>query len=236
MAISGKAPTVAALTTSEIERSRGRLLALVSCVLGGFALFSVVLTSFGAELAAPLQLTPAAARWGILILAAGFVALVIERARSLRSIGELTERYKDLSIGLQNRLDVVTSLLDAGDRLNAPLMVQDVLDVLLDAAIDLVGAEGGSVHAFDEEDAEISLARRHDVVVDPTTLHFVDMVDFPLVVDEHQIGVLQLALGPSSKDPMLLEVVRRFTDEAAHALHRAQVMAKERASVAYLRA
>lgn len=227
---------MAPLTTTEIERSRGRLLALVSCVLGGFALLSVVLSSFGPHMVAPLQLTPAAARWGILVLATGFVALVIERDRSLRALARATDRYRDLSVGLQNRLDVLTSLLDAGDRLNAPLMVQDVLDVLLHAAIDLVGAEGGSVRAFDEDDAQISLARRHDVMVDPATLDFVDMVDFPLEVDGHQIGVLQLALGPESQDPMLLEVVRRFSNEAAHSLHRAQAMAKERASVAYLRA
>ena len=226
---------MAALTTSEIERSRGRLLALVSCVLGGFALLSVVLTSFGAELAAPLQLAPAAGRWGILVLAAGFVALVIERDRSLRSLGEMTDRYRDLSVGLQNRLDVLTSLLDAGDRLNAPLMVQDVLDVLLDAAIDLVGAEGGAVHAFDEEDSEISLARRHSVVVDPAALDFVDMLEFPLRIEGREVGLLQLAL-PTEPDPMLMEVMSRFADGAAFALDRSQAMAKQRASVAYLRA
>ena len=227
---------MSSLTTVEIERSRGRLLALVSCVLGGFALLAVVLSSFGAEVAAPLSLTPHAARWGILVLATGFVALVIERDRSLRNLAIATDRYKELSVGLQNRLDVLTSLLDAGDRLNAPLMVQDVLDVLLDAAIDLVGAEGGSVHAFDEDDAEISLARRHSVMVDPASLDFVDMVDLPLVTTEgHQVGMLQLAL-PNDQDPMLLEVLGRFTVEAAHALERAQAMAKERASVAYLRA
>lgn len=224
------------LTTDEIERSRGRLLALVSCVLSGFALLAVVLSSFGAELATSLQLTPAAARWGILVLATGFVALVIERDRSLRTMALATERYRNLTVGLRNRLDVLTSLLEAGDRLNAPLMVQDVLDVLLDAAIDLVGAEGGSVRASDEEDAEIRLARRHSVTVDPATLDFVDMIDFPLVADGRQIGMLQLALGPESQDPVLMEVLTRFTGEAAHALDRAQAMAKERASVAYLRA
>lgn len=224
------------LTTDEIERSRGRLLALVSCVLSGFALLAVVLSSFGAELASSLQLTPAAARWGMLVLATGFVALVIERDRSLRTMAKATQRYRNLTVGLRNRLDVLTSLLEAGDRLNAPLMVQDVLDVLLDAAIDLVGAEGGSVRATDEEDAEISLARRHSVVVDAATLEFVDMIDFPLVADGRQIGMLQLALGPESQDPMLMDVLTRFTGEAAHALDRAQTMAKERASVAYLRA
>lgn len=213
------------------------MLALVSVVLGAFALLAVTLSSFGTELMAPLSLTPHAARWGILVLAAGFVALVIERDRSLRKLAVATDRYKELSVGLQNRLDVLTSLLDAGDRLNAPLMVQDVLEVLLDASIDLVGAEGGSVHAFDEEDTEISLARRHSVMVDPATLDFVDMVDLPLVVaDGIEVGMLQLALPADGRDPMLLEVLGRFTNEAAHALARAQAMAKERASVAYLRA
>lgn len=224
------------LIRAEIERGRGRLLALASCLAGAFALLSVVLSTWGPDVFAPLQLAPAAARWGILILTAGFVALVIERDRALRAAARATDRYRDLTTGLQNRLDVVTSLLEAGDRLNAPLMVQDVLDVVLDAAIDLVGAEGGSVRTFDEEDCEVSVARRHSVVVDAASLDFVDMIELPLVCEDRQLGSLQLALPAGMENPELLEVLSRFTDGAARALDRSQAMATERASVAYLRA
>ncbi|MEA2453165.1 MAG: two-component system, OmpR family, sensor histidine kinase KdpD [Actinomycetota bacterium] len=224
------------LTTAEIQRRRSRLLASVSVLLGAFALLSVVLSSLDPDILAPLQLTPGAARWGILALTAGFVALVIERDRSLNAHAQLTERYRDASIGLQNRLDVLSSLLDAGDRLNAPLMIQDVLDVVLDAAIDLVGAEGGAVRTFDDDVGEVSVARRHAVVVNPAALEIVEMVDLPLVVDGVEIGMLQLALPRGADDPDLMEVLERFTDGAARALERAHVMAKDRASVAYLRA
>lgn len=224
------------MTTAEIEARRNRLLVSVSVLLGGFALLAVVLSSFGTGLLAPLQLAPSAARWGILALTAGFVALVIERDRTLRRLVVSKERYRDLANGLQNRLDVLTALLDAGDRLNAPLMIQDVLDVLLDAAIDLVGAEGGTVRTCDEDDAEITVARRHSVVVDPASLDMVEMVDLPLAIEGAQVGMLQLALSRGSEDPVLMEVLTRFTEGAARAVVRAQVMATDRASVAYLRA
>jgi signal transduction histidine kinase len=224
------------LTRAEIEQRRGRLLGLVSILLGGFALLSVALSFFSADLSASLQLTPAAARWGILVIAGGFIALVVERDRSLRAAADATEKYRTLNTALENRLGVLSSLLDAGDRLNAPLMVQDVLDIVLDAAIDLVGAEGGSVNTYDEEDIEITIARRHSVTIDAQSLEFVDMVGFPLVVDDRPIGLLQLALPRGADDPMLLEVLERFTEGAARTLDRAHLMAKDRASVAYLRA
>lgn len=224
------------LTTAQIDDRRSRLLAAVSVVLGGFASLAVVLSFFGPDLLAPLQVTPGVARWGILALTAGFVALVIERDRSLRVLARTSEHYRAVSIGLNNRLDVLTALLVAGDRLNAPLMVQDVLDVLLDSAIDLVGAEGGSVRTLDEDDVEISVARRHSVVVDAGSLDIVDMVDLPLELDGREIGMLQLALPPKADNAMLREVLERFCEGAARALDRAQVMANDRASVAYLRA
>jgi signal transduction histidine kinase len=172
----------------------------------------------------------------VLALAAGLVALVIERHRAVAAAIAKGERYRNLATALQNRLEVLGSLLEAGDRLNAPLMVQDVLDVVLDAAIDLVAAEGGSVRTFDEDDAEISLARRYSVTVDASALDLVEMVDFPMQMDGRDIGMLQLAMPRDAGDPQLLEVVSRFAEGAARALDRAQVMAKDRASVAYLRA
>lgn len=224
------------LTSAEIDDRRSRLLIAVSLVLGGFALLAVTLSFLGPQLVAPLQLTPNAARWGVLGLTAGLVALVIERERSLRSLARTGEHYRELSIGLNNRLEVLTSLLEAGDRLNAPLMVQDVLDVVLDSAIDLVGAEGGSVRTLDEDDAEISVARRYAVAVDASSLDIVDMIHLPLELDGREIGMLQLALPPETDNAMLREVLERFCEGAARALARAQLMATDRASVAYLRA
>lgn len=221
---------------ADIERRRSRLLVWVFVLLTSFATAAVVMSFLDPEALAALHLAPSAARYGVLILAIAFIALVAERDRALRALAARGERQRILMATLQNRLEVLESLLEAGDRLNAPLMVHDVLDVLLDSAISLTGAHGGSVSTLDEDEAEITVARRHSMTVDPAALDVVDMVDIPLVVDERRVGVLQLALPYDVNDPVLAEVLERFAERAAGALRLAQLMATERASVAYLRA
>ncbi len=225
------------LCTADIERRRSRLLASVFLLLGAFATLSVVMSLLDADALSPLRLAPTAARYGVLALALGFVALVVERDRALRVLAARGERQRILMASLQNRLEVLESLLEAGDRLNAPLMVHDVLDVLLDSAISLTGAPGGSVATVvGDDDGEIKVARRHSMTVAPAALEFAELVDFPLTVGDREIGVLQLALPFDTEDPVLAHVLERFTERAAIALERAQLMAKERASAAYLRA
>lgn len=224
------------LSTADIERRRSHLLVSVFLLLGAFATASVVMSFIDPLALSPLRLAPSAARYGVLALALGFVALVYERDRELRAMAARGERQRILMASLQNRLEVLESLLEAGDRLNAPLMVHDVLDVLLDSAISLTGAPGGSVAVITDDDAEIKVARRHLVTVTPAALEFADLVDIPLVANDREIGLLQLALPFDTADPVLSHVLQRFTERAAVALERAQLMAKERASAAYLRA
>lgn len=222
--------------TADIERRRSRLLVWVFLLLVSFATAAVAMSFLDPGALAALHLAPSAARFGVLVLAIAFIALVVERDRALRALAARGERQRILMATLQNRLEVLESLLEAGDRLNAPLMVHDVLDVLLDSAISLSGAHGGSVSTFDEDEGEIKVARRHSMTVDPAVLEVVDLVDIPLVADGRRIGVLQLALPFDVDDPVLAEVLDRFAERAAGALRLAQLMATERASVAYLRA
>lgn len=221
---------------ADIERRRSRLLVWVFLLLTSFATASVVMSFLDPEALATLHLAPSAARFGVLVLALAFIALVAERDRALRRLASRGERQRILRATLQNRLEVLESLLEAGDRLNAPLTVHDVLDVLLDSAISLTGAHGGSVSTLDEDETEIKVARRHSMTVDPAALEIADLVDIPLITDGHEVGVMQLALPYDVSDPVLAEVLDRFAERAAGALRLAQLMATERASVAYLRA
>ena len=224
------------LSTAAIERRRSHLLVSVFLLLAAFATFSVVLSFLDPRALAELHVAPSAARFGVLALALGFVALVFERDRALKMMAARGERQRLLMASLQNRLDVLESLLEAGDRLNAPLMVHDVLDVLLDSAISLTGAQGGAVSTLDEDEAEVSVARRHSLTVQPSALEHAELVDLPLMSGERQVGLVQLALPFDTDDPILDAVLKRFAERGAIALERAQVMAKDRASVAYLRA
>lgn len=224
------------LERSEIDRGRSRLLAAAFLLLGAFACFGVVVSFLGADVWDPLRGSPTAARLGVLILTAGFVGLAFERDRTLARAAAAHEREKVLNAALKSRLDVLESLLEAGDRLNAPLSVSDVLEVLVDAAIELSGADGGSVSTFDEDDEEIKVARRHSVAVDAGQLSVAETVDVPLEVDARRVGMLSLCLPFDSRDPIIEEMLSRFTERAAHAVDRAHRSARDRASVDYLRA
>jgi K+-sensing histidine kinase KdpD len=225
------------LSSADIDRRRGRLLGYLALLLGAFAGLSVGLTALDPALLDVLHVTPTAARLGILALTGGFVALVWERERDLRRLAELSERQRLLVSSFRNRLEVLESLLEAHDRLNAPLMVPDVLEVLLDAGIELAGAEGGTVTAVaDDDEGDVVVARRHSVSVQPGSVPAGEVVDLPLVTGGRRVGVLTLAKPFRHDDEITDEVLRQFAVRAASALDQAQVVAQERASVAYLRA
>lgn len=210
----------------------------LALLLGAFASFSVGLSFLGPDHLGSLQVTPLGARIGILGLTVGFVALVLERERQLSRLGEIGERQRLLTEAFRNRLEVLESLLEAGDRLNAPLMVPDVMDVLLEAAIDLVGAEGGVVTAASDEDDEdeVAVARRHSVSIDPASIPPGDMLDVALVSSGRRVGTLTLTRPFRHDDAMTESLLAQFADRAATALDHAQLVEHERASVAYLRA
>lgn len=224
------------LTATDIERRRTRLLASVSVLMIAFAAGSVTLSFLDPEILASLRLAPAAGRLGLLALTIGFLALLVERDRSLKQLASQVERHHLLQASLRNRLDVLESLLDAGDRLNAPLAVDDVLEVLLDAALDLTRAEGGAVITHDNVDGEVGVARHHSVEVDLDTLVLGELVEIPLEKDGQRAGMLLLTTPSLVDDPVVRDVLQAFAERAASALDRARSAARDQASVAYLRA
>jgi K+-sensing histidine kinase KdpD len=226
------------LSSADIERRRGRLLGYLALLLGAFAGLAVGLTALDRDLLDTLHVAPWAARVGLLALTGAFVVLVWERERELRRLAKLGERQRSLVIAFRNRLDVLESLLEAGDRLNAPLMVPDVLEVLLDAAIELAGAEGGTVTATasEDDDSDVVIARRHSASIEPGTVPEGDVLDLPLICSGRRVGNLVLAKPFRQDDQITEDVLRQFADRAASALDRAQLVAQERASIAYLRA
>jgi len=226
------------LDSADIERRRSSLLRYVAVLLAAFAALAVTLTALGPDLLDVLHVTPAAARLGVLALTGGFLALVLERERELKRLSDVAERQRTLVTSFRNRLAVLESLLEAHDRLNAPLMVPDVLEVLLDAALELAGAEGGTVSAVaaGDEDDDIVVSRRHSVSVAPDSVPPGDVLDIPLIAAGRRVGMLTLSRPFRNDDEMSLEIVGQFAERAANALDRALLVAQERASVAYLRA
>jgi signal transduction histidine kinase len=226
-------------TRAEVEQGQGRLLMAVFVLLAAFAGLSVGLSFLGDSFTRPLHLTPTSARIGVLLLTLAFIALVWERENDLTRSARVIQKQDLLLAAFENRLSVLESLLDAGDRLNAPLGVDDVLKVVLDAAIELVEAEGGSVDFFEDGDGDLGVAQTR-----ATAPHGGEgapirpPVVFPLMVDSRMVGELKLHLPPEIYE--LEEVTRvalvRFSDQAARALDKARILAQERASLALLEA
>ena len=223
---------------TDIEHRRGRLLVSVFALLGGFATLSVAFSLLGPSVLEPLQLTPAAARVGVLILTIGFIALVWEKERHFGALSRTVTRQEVLLAAFENRIKAVESLLEVTGNLHVPIAVDDVMNVILSAAVELVEAESGSIELTEEGSGEIQMSRSHFTDdPSPSTERRV-FARFPLISDDRSLGILTLTMPPDTKgfDDATFEVLERFTLQAAHALSKAQLLAKERATVAYLEA
>ena len=88
--------TRAPATRAEIDLLRSRLLAHSVLLLIAVGAGAVALSYLGADVIAPLRLTPHAARIGFLALLIGFVALTIERDRALKHLSAQAEQREHL--------------------------------------------------------------------------------------------------------------------------------------------
>lgn len=225
------------MTEANIERYRVRLLALISILLLAFAALSVAF-SFWPGILDPLNLTPSAARLGVLVLAVSFVLLVWEKERQYRNLSDELRSQIILAAAFRNRLDVVEELLDAGDRLNGPLTIKEVLNVLLQAAMDLSSAVGGSVALLSEDGNEIEMTESRLPSGNIDELPETREVTIPLRTETDLVARLTLLI-PARRiqtDALALEVLDRFAEQAAQTIVRTRGMEHDRASYAYLQA
>ena len=221
---------------NDIEHRRGRLLVSVFVVLAAFSALSVAFSLLGPTILEPLQVTPTAARLGVLVLTIGFIALVWEKEKHFGSVAQTMARQEVLITAFENRIKVVEELLEATDRLSSPLAVDDVMSVLLDAGVELVGAEGGTIELF-EADSDVALSRTKSThAFEPKDRRM--FARFPLGTTRRELGMLTLTLptGVGGLDEQTIEIVERFVAQGSMALEKAQLLARERASVAYLEA
>jgi signal transduction histidine kinase len=207
-------------------------LGLVFLILAGFASLSVVLTFVGPDLLNPLLLTPGAARAGVLVLTIGFIALVWEKERQFRLWSEVTTQQKLLLTAFENRFRVVEALVESSDRVNAPLELDDVLEVILEAAVDLVGADSGSIDFFEGQSGDLSLT--YSKSTEAILGHGPTLV-FPLMDGPTTLGRLQLAppAGVTTFDEATTDALERFLVQAISAARKAQILSQERAAHAY---
>lgn len=225
------------LDRAEVEKGRRRLLAWVFLILAAFAGGSVVLTILGPDFVAPLQLTPRAARLGVLALTIGFIALVWDKEREFQRMSSRIEVQQMLAASFQNRLRVIETLLDTSDKVNAPLLLTDVLRVVLDSALEIVPAIGGSVESLSDGEDGVTVDEVYSRAV-ATPPEGCRRLRVALCNEGRLVGFLSLTLDPGHPaiEGDRLEVLERFTYQAARAMEKARLFANERASVTYLQA
>jgi signal transduction histidine kinase len=227
------------LSSADIEQGRSRLLASAFVLLGAFAGLSVLFSFLGSDYFGPLQLTPLAARIGVLILTVSFIVLVAQKERQYRRWSRALSQQAVLAASFQNRLEVVEGLLEASDRLNAPLAVEDVLRVILHSAVKLVGAESGSIDFMEDQGEGLAIAQSHSIPAkSKLRKHKRETLKLPLKIGGETVGVLSLNMPRSSSgfDNVTVDALNQFVERASQALFKANIIQRERASTAYLEA
>lgn len=139
----------ATLSLEAIERRRFQLWAVMSAVLAAVSA-AVAVTWLWPELGMSSVVTPGVLRLGMLAISGGFGLYVIEKERALQRLTRLLVDERVLRERLEGEVRRLHSLVTAGRAINATLEVERVLDIVLQSALDLVGATGGSISVLGE--------------------------------------------------------------------------------------
>ncbi|MGH2675499.1 MAG: hypothetical protein ACRDH1_08830, partial [Actinomycetota bacterium] len=151
------------VTTPELEevqsrrRQLFRLLLLVLVLVGaGVVLLSIAERLLGQE--PPAWLSPDVLRVAFVVLSVVFALYVREKERALELIERALIEERVLSTALANRVAELTAISQAGRAVASTLSLEDVLQLILRSAQDLLGATEGSVMLFDEEKTALRIA------------------------------------------------------------------------------
>ena len=90
-------------------------------------------------------------RIGTVVLVIGLAAYVMEKERHLRRLAKLLVDERVLGAALSNRLKELAMLYEAGKAMNSVLVVDEVLQLILSSAFDLLSAASGSIMLVEDE-------------------------------------------------------------------------------------
>ena len=158
-------------TLEAVERRRWQLLLLsIVFLLGAAALVTIaslwpdVIRHLGFSSA---SISPGIFRGLMLGLTVVFAGYVVDKERHLRRLTRMLIDERVLTAALSNRLTEVSELLEAGKAINSVLELEAVLDIILNSAISLLDAEGGSIMlTSDDEMLRAVCVRGNEFAVD----------------------------------------------------------------------
>jgi two-component system sensor histidine kinase KdpD len=139
------------------RRQLFRLLLLVLVLVGaGVVLVSIAERLLGEE--PPAWLSPDVIRVAFVLLAVMFALYVREKERALERTERALIEERVLSTALSSRVSELTAISQAGRAVASTLSLEDVLQLILRSAQELLGATEGSVMLFDDGKTSLRIA------------------------------------------------------------------------------
>ena len=139
-----------------VERRRSELWTLAFltvCVLAiGLVLISVAGDTEGE--AQKIVRTPAF-RLALVGATVGLAAYVLEKERYLRRLTRLLLEERVLTAALSNRLKELATLCEVGKAVNSVLAIEDVMQIILSSALELLEGRSGSIMLVDGDELEV---------------------------------------------------------------------------------
>lgn len=144
----------------DIQARRRQLISLMLVVFvllaAGVALISLATETF---LEKPFELVDfRILRVSFIVMALTFALYVAGKERELGKIEAALVEAQTRAVNLSNRLRELSALTQAGKAVSAVLSLDDVMQVILESARDLLAATEGSVMLFDEEKRHLRVA------------------------------------------------------------------------------
>jgi signal transduction histidine kinase len=135
--------------TEAAQRRRSELWMIGAFILMGLSIV-IVIPSIWPERPAPWRwISPGLVRAVLGLQTLSLCAFVVEKAVTLRRINKLLLQQRLYAVGLSNRLDQFSAVLNAGKAVSSELDVRQVLQVILSSSVELLGGDGGSIMLVD---------------------------------------------------------------------------------------
>lgn len=140
----------------DVERRRLQLWAVAVVVLLTLSLATAV-ASWSQDYQEAAWLQPGMLRLAVVVLALGFSAYAIEKEIHLHRLARLLVDERVLNSALTNRLQLHSALTAAGKAVNSVLELDEVLDVILASALEMLEGNDGSIMLI-ESDGHLRVA------------------------------------------------------------------------------
>src|SRR5438445_10435435 len=131
-----------------VERRRWQLWMVAIIVMAALATGLVLMASSGTKSPGLFKHLPV--RVGLVLLTMAFALYVMEKEVHLRRMTRLLLDERVLTAALSNRLKELAALMTVGQAVNSVLDIERVLDIILSSALELLGADGGSIMLLEE--------------------------------------------------------------------------------------